>query len=156
MRSASKLDPFVVKNILRINQTETHCKLCGMKSHGQTSPSRIAMHIYAKHMDDTQRPFQCHICAKGFAREATLGYHMEMHEDKRAHKCSFCQKGFNTTANRNSHEREVHLKIKKGTVAKSVRGSGCRKVPEETPEQRRERWNKCVFEKMEKNNQDLE
>lgn len=74
---------------------------------------------------------------------------MESHENIRKYACGVCGAKFNNVAGRNGHERELHLKIKKGALKKEIVRSRKHmrdKNEEDTFEVRKARWLKQAAE----------
>lgn len=107
---------------------------------GPCSLQKARNHTISFHMKEKSQ-FPCHLCDKTFSRQATLDIHLEVHENKKNYKCGLCESRFNNIANRNAHERSVHLGIK-GKVAnpqrKKLHNRGTMAM--ETFEERKARW----------------
>ena len=54
---------------------------------------------------DPDKPFNCTVCNKGFARKKVLDVHMRTHTDVRQYQCGMCDKAFRQSAHLRAHER---------------------------------------------------
>ncbi|KAM7346575.1 uncharacterized protein ACRADG_006451 [Cochliomyia hominivorax] len=82
------------------------CNICGKLS---TNSRNLNKHMHEKHTAKGQeRPFECTVCQKRFAKKCILKTHMETHSTDKDFKCSECGKGFSTEQRRKIHERMVH------------------------------------------------
>ena len=82
------------------------CPICGK------TVKVLKSHLKKAHTDDSEKPFQCDKCGKGFCEKAHLRAHqMNVHLKMRPYKCRYgCADnvGYNDLSNRNSHERKKH------------------------------------------------
>lgn len=82
------------------------CTICDKVS---TNSRNLNKHMREKHTAEGQeRPFECPVCQKRFAKKCTLKTHLETHDTGKDYKCSECGKGFSTEQRRKIHERMVH------------------------------------------------
>lgn len=56
------------------------CDLCKFVT---TYPKSLEIHHAAKHTDDTELPFKCSLCTKGFARKQLLDMHLKRHKEEK-------------------------------------------------------------------------
>lgn len=74
-----------------------------------TNSRTLNNHKLEKHTEvGQQRPFECTICQKRFAKKTVLKCHMETHKTGTDFECGECGKGFSTEQRRKVHERMVH------------------------------------------------
>ena len=52
-----------------------------------------------------EKPYQCNVCDKQFARKGTLTTHLRIHTGKTPYHCKLCDKQFSQKGNRDSHLR---------------------------------------------------
>ena len=69
----------------------------------------LALHIRAQHMDASNRPYQCHICGKGFTIKPKLDDHVNSHTGARPWKCIMCGKCYGSRDIMVRHRRKIHL-----------------------------------------------
>ena len=99
-----KHERFVCKKVLNYP-----CELCPKKFSSNTKRDH---HILSVHTEDSQKPFQCSYCSKGFATKFTLSEHENTHTNARPNLCPICGMGFNNQASRNAHVKNKHPKEK--------------------------------------------
>ena len=80
------------------------CHACGK----DVKYNNFKYHVLVHHTSDSEKPFQCDICQKGFVTRAVLKDHMNTHSGDRPYKCEFCSKTTANSANCNKHMRESH------------------------------------------------
>ena len=84
----------------------TICPICGK------TVKVLKVHLKKAHTDDSEKPFHCDQCGKGFCETAHKRAHqMNVHLKMRPYKCRYgCADniGYNDLSNRNSHERKKH------------------------------------------------
>lgn len=97
-----KHERFVCKKVLNYP-----CELCPKKFSSNTKRDH---HILSVHTEDSQKPFQCSYCSKGFATKFTLSEHENTHTNARPNLCPICGMGFNNQASRNAHVKNKHPK----------------------------------------------
>ena len=82
---------------------------------GKICASRYGLqtHRLSAHVPDSEKPFKCSHCDKGFAKKDTLRTHMNTHTNARPYACRHeCGEAFNNAATRNQHEARVHGETK--------------------------------------------
>ena len=52
-----------------------------------------------------EKPFECEICKKKFARSSDLKVHLPVHEENKPYKCSECSKMFTRYSSLKEHHR---------------------------------------------------
>ena len=65
------------------------------------------------HTPDNMKKYQCPDCGKGFWGQKDLESHqMNIHLKLRPYRCRYgCKDSYNDTSNRNSHEKKKHGKL---------------------------------------------
>jgi len=83
---------------------ESTCMLCGKVV------KNIKLHMKITHTDDSEKPFRCEDCGKGFTDNANLKAHrMNMHIRSMPYQCRYgCENRYNDVSNRNAHEKRRH------------------------------------------------
>ena len=69
----------------------------------------------AKHTPEHLRPYQCHICPKGFPMKKHLEMHLNVHLGIKPYQCKFCGMKFASEGNMHGHIRQTHKGIKRDT-----------------------------------------
>ena len=62
----------------------------------------------ANHLADSEKPFQCIDCGKGFMSERLLQDHTNVHTGAKPYQCRHCPTAFQNSSNRAAHEKKVH------------------------------------------------
>ena len=62
----------------------------------------------SQHLLDSEKPFQCIDCGKGFMSEAQLKDHTNVHTGLKPYQCRHCLTMFQNKSNRMAHEKKVH------------------------------------------------
>ena len=47
-------------------------------------------HVLQKHTDNSEKPWQCQTCGKGFVHENKLKEHINVHTSAKPFKCRYC------------------------------------------------------------------
>ena len=84
------------------------CEFMGNKSH-------LQYHKIAKHTPEHLRPYQCHICPKGFALKKHMEMHINVHMGIKPYECKYCGMKFASDGNMNGHIRQTHKGIKRNS-----------------------------------------
>ena len=92
------------------------CPLCGQMFHAK----RMKVHMITNHSEDTNRPFNCEVCHKGFMYKQKLKIHMNIHSGVKPYVCKYCGKGFSDVSNMRMHERTTHEGYKRPEKIKKV------------------------------------
>ena len=64
--------------------------------------------IYSGDNNNKEKPFQCCMCHKRFARRDYLKKHLRVHTGERPYRCSICLKSFKQKSGLNTHRKGVH------------------------------------------------
>ena len=93
------------------------CHLCGVKV------KQLKQHNDRVHRSDSEKPFHCDQCGKGFSEKHMLSEHVKVdHEGLRYHcRYSNCDKKdqeYRDRCNRSAHERKMHGEVWKETQTK--------------------------------------
>lgn len=83
------------------------CKSCDRTFR---TPADLRDHFRSEHTDE--RPFECKICGRGFAKQKLLLQHHFLHTDIKKFQCRFCPMAFSQSAGRHGHEKRIHPQIK--------------------------------------------
>lgn len=65
-------------------------------------------HILRKHTGNTDMPFVCKVCNKGFSERNNYNEHLNVHTGAKPHICKYCGRGYASTGNKRMHERTTH------------------------------------------------
>lgn len=65
-------------------------------------------HMITMHVDNSQKPYQCSVCPKGFESAKNLEGHLNMHSGLKPYICDLCGKGFQNASNRRAHIKKLH------------------------------------------------
>ncbi|KAL1425175.1 hypothetical protein MTO96_019334 [Rhipicephalus appendiculatus] len=57
-----------------------------------------------------ERPFECHVCSKGFTRQGHLNSHLVVHTAERRYECPECGQRFTRSSNMVKHQRALHAR----------------------------------------------
>jgi len=68
-------------------------------------------HIITMHVDNSQKPYKCSICPKGFESAKNLEGHLNMHNGLKPYICEICGKGFQNASNRRAHVKKLHTAV---------------------------------------------
>ena len=93
-----------MKSHINRHHVKVTCQHCG-KSMGQ---SLIYAHMKRYHTAETEMPYFCTVCQKGFVAKRKYQDHMNIHTGERPHNCKFCTKTFADKSNCSKHMRESH------------------------------------------------
>ena len=119
------------------------CKLCGLLYRGKSpedhlkscnaviklqcdeceymgTKQSLRSHKISHHTKDKLKPFQCHLCTRGFTTRQHLQDHVNVHTGAKPHECSYCGAKFASNGNRNAHVRSAHKGIKRVTTKPSL------------------------------------
>ena len=102
----TKLQPYLNKHIRTVHE-KLPCVTCGKL----VPKSRMKTHMTIFHTENSQKPFNCEFCGKGFATRVTFQEHTNIHTGERPYKCDFenCNKTFASSGNMYMHRRSSHL-----------------------------------------------
>ena len=102
----TKLQPYLNKHIRTVHE-KLPCVTCGKL----VPKSRMKTHMTIFHTENSQKPFNCEFCGKGFATKVTFQEHTNIHTGERPYKCDFenCNKTFASSGNMYMHRRSSHL-----------------------------------------------
>ena len=87
------------------------CDICGFVG----NKDHLRYHTLAKHTPEHLRPFQCHMCTRGFALKKHLEDHINVHTGNKPYECKYCGMKFASDGNMNGHIRQTHKGIKRNT-----------------------------------------
>lgn len=76
-----------------------------------SSVKSLRNHIKRIHKQ-SQLPYKCHICDKGFVLQSNLKRHVVTHSSERAFGCPMCKKRFKKNFSLQNHIRLVHYHVK--------------------------------------------
>ena len=99
-----KSSEMAMRDHIRAVHTFKKCSDCGK----DIKYSNLKYHKLVHHTSDSDKPFQCTVCMKGFVTKAVLKDHMNIHSGDRPYQCKFCSKATANSANCNKHMRESH------------------------------------------------
>ena len=63
---------------------QVQCEFCGEK----VPEVRYNKHVLTFHKSGSEKPYQCHVCQKGFLESNHLKEHMNIHEGIKPFKCT--------------------------------------------------------------------
>ena len=90
------------------NAKQTHdCQICGKRYMFKAKLLRH-MKVHKTWAPSGGRPYQCHICKKGFKTPTHLSLHELIHSELRPHKCTICNSAFRQKAHLKRHSM-VHI-----------------------------------------------
>jgi len=100
---------FHSKNIYN-EHMQTHFKkhICEVCGHACSSSNSLKQHVMSRHTPESQKPFYCKECDKGFVYKGKFRDHMNIHLKLRPHKCFFCDEHFTDGSNVRTHMRQRH------------------------------------------------
>jgi len=81
------------------------CSTCG----DMVSKKGLNRHIRSKHGANSERPYKCDFCGKGFMNTQNLGDHINIHTGEKPYMCTFCGSNFASRGTWRMHERTMHL-----------------------------------------------
>ena len=81
------------------------CPHCDKKFRSERHRDR---HMTGQHLLDSEKPFQCIDCGKGFMSEGQLQDHTNVHTGAKPYQCRHCPTMFQNKSNRQAHEKKVH------------------------------------------------
>ena len=81
------------------------CEKCGEEC---LSARALGLHRFRHH--NTDNPFVCEICKKGFASIINLKLHSQRHSDSRPFECEYCGSTFKMKFDLKQHHHTVHSK----------------------------------------------
>lgn len=61
--------------------------------------------IYLDFSDTGEKPYQCNVCDKTFARQETANIHQRTHTGEKPYTCSICSRGFTSSGHLTGHMR---------------------------------------------------
>ena len=95
---------FTLKKHMTTVHTFLTCPDCGKS----IKAGSMTYHKLQHHTKDSDMPFICEVCNKGFVQKKVYENHMNIHTGARPHNCNFCDRTFVDSSNRNKHMRESH------------------------------------------------
>ena len=118
-RTQEELDEHSVKvSCVRKPRPMLSCDQCGKVLKRQL----MAKHILINHTADSEKPFQCTYCPKGFAEKLTWEEHLNTHTNSKPYTCATCGWAFNSRRAMLAHEVHKHgrPKMSAGTAPAPV------------------------------------
>ena len=102
-----------LKQHLKKDHEKSPCSSCGK----MFNKAEMKLHVSGVHSDDSQKPYQCHICKKGFTLFAVLESHVNFrHKGLKQYQCETCGMAFADKNCLRKHMRQVHLGMKRKKV----------------------------------------
>lgn len=95
---------FTLKKHMQTVHTFLTCPDCGKS----IKAGSMTYHKLQHHTKDSEMPYICEVCNKGFVQKKVYENHMNIHTGARPHNCNFCDRTFVDSSNRNKHMRESH------------------------------------------------
>jgi len=96
--------PVTLQKHVRKKHTATLCPECGE----EVAAGKLRQHMLSRHTPDSQKPYQCKWCNKGFSAKLPMIEHTYIHTGERPYNCSFCSRTFNNLSNRTKHLKQSH------------------------------------------------
>jgi len=97
--------PVALERHVALRHTNTICPECGE----EVGVARLKTHMRSKHTLESQKPYQCHLCNKGFSQKVSLEEHIYVHTGERPYNCPYCpERTFNNSSNRIKHLKHAH------------------------------------------------
>ena len=97
-----------LKEHIRYKHVLIPCSVCG----DMIKKIHMKYHVLQKHTDNSEKPWQCQTCGKGFVHENKLKEHINVHTGAKPFKCKFCPSAFASLGTKATHEKS-HLGIKR-------------------------------------------
>ena len=96
---------YLKKHIQKNHGNEKLCQFC---HESFITMNKLKHHIYMQHTKDSERPFVCNVCGKGFGRRNNYEEHCRIHTKDKPFQCRVCDYATNSVGNRNKHEKQRH------------------------------------------------
>ena len=100
---------FKTKTLLGFHKESHEEKVPCQKCSKKIRAKNLGYHMITSHLEDSQKPFQCDKCDKGFVTNETLERHNKNVHLKVKHYCRYgCTFAYSSNGNRAAHEHKVH------------------------------------------------
>lgn len=95
-----------VNKLVPLNKKRWRCELCG-KTLRKPSTLRVHACMLSQELTvhETEKPYNCGFCGKGFKTQRHLTIHETTHKEEKPWKCALCEKSFMRKEHLTVHER---------------------------------------------------